>query len=93
MKIFKNAPYKDFPRKEHVYHCSIKEQNLLCAIMERAILDLKCRNKERIFFKSSKRWFLSKDFSPFSFIWVCYQLGLSDDIVNALRKIAKESFI
>jgi hypothetical protein len=66
------------------------ERTLLGAILERAILDLRstviCEPHIR---RDCLKWFISKDVTPFSFLWICDQLDIE---AYYIRRMASKLF-
>lgn len=61
-------------------------QNLLCAIVERAVADL--YDKDRVIQKGAKRWILSHCTAKWTFFWVCKKLHFTEEFIERLKMIA-----
>jgi len=70
-------------------NCQNPEERLLCAIIERAILDLYSPDfREK---KKAANWLLSNNCDKWSFKWVIEKLNLSGNILKKIEKIIIES--
>lgn len=67
----------------------IPEHKLMTAMIERALIDIygdaKCPRHDR---KSACVWIISEDIDPYSFLWICGELSISDTFIDRVRKLA-----
>lgn len=82
--MFKAELLQIDPREcTHPLLFSQPERNLLFAILERAILDLKSKAKfEQNDIRSAKQFIRSDCDCPWSFIWICTQLDLDPYLIR-----------
>lgn len=62
------------------------EQELLVAVMERAVTDSRLPSVPRHVQRETRDWVASDDLTPWGFRWICLQLSLSECVVQRLRQ-------
>lgn len=63
----------------------VPEYKLLRVVLFRAYQDLSCHGE---YMRDARAWILSSSTDPYSFLWICEHLDISDESVRLFRKFA-----